>query len=191
MTDPMVLEQAEADDVARLSSRLVAGDPSSLGEIYDRWSPLVHTYAMRALGRREDAEDVVQQVFVAAWASRATLTPSPKALPAWLLGIARHKVADRRGERAREARSVAAAVAAAPPESEDASPDLLDRLALRQALDTLPDPRGSILQLAYWEDLTHPQIAERLDLPLGTVKSHVRRGLVQLHDLLEEVRRAS
>lgn len=187
----MVLAEAEADDVARLSGRLVAGDPTSLGEIYDRWASLVHTYAMRALGRREDAEDVVQQVFVAAWASRETLTPSPKALPAWLLGIARYKVADRRSERAREARSVAAAVASAPPESEDTSPELLDRLVLRQALDTLPDPRGSILQLAYWEDLTHPQIAERLDLPLGTVKSHVRRGLVQLHDLLEEVRRAS
>jgi RNA polymerase sigma-70 factor (ECF subfamily) len=182
------LPRAAVDDaVTTLSARLVAGDHDSLAEVYDRWSALVHTYALRALGDHADAEDVTQQVFVAAWRSRHTLVPSPGALPAWLLGIARNKVADRRAERARDARRAEAVVATADPDPvEDA--DLVDRLVVRQAVAEVPDPRGAILRLAFWDDLTHAQIAERTGLPLGTVKSHLRRGLLELHRRLEEVR---
>ncbi len=177
----------------RLSTRLAAGDAACVAEIFDRWAALVHTYALRALGSAEDAEDVVQQVFVAAWHGRATLTPSASALPAWLIGIARHKIADHRADRARRARQVEAvglAVAGGAAEVEaDTEAELVERLVLRQAVGELGEPRGTILRLAFWEDLTHPQIAERLGLPLGTVKSHARRGLRQLNDRLEEVRR--
>jgi RNA polymerase sigma-70 factor (ECF subfamily) len=178
------LSVAAGDAVTELAARLVAGDPRALEEVYDRWSALVHTYAVRSLGRTADAEDVTQQVFLAAWNARQSLTPSPRALPAWLLGIARHKVADRHAARAREARQLA--IAETPSPTDDA-PDLLDRLAVRAAVEGLPPPRDTILRLAFWEDLTHPQIADRTGLPLGTVKSHVRRGLLQLHHLLQEV----
>jgi RNA polymerase sigma factor (sigma-70 family) len=176
-----------------LAERLVAGDATSLGEIFDRWSALVHTIALRALASRDDAEDVTQQVFVAAWRSRHTLTPSPAALPAWLVGIARHKIADRRAERAREARRVAAlsAVSAFEVETRADEQVLLDRVVVRHAVDELPEPRRTILRLAFWDDLTGAQIAERLGLPVGTVKSHVRRGLLQLQSRLEEVRDGS
>jgi len=188
VTDGVVWGDTRADDaVSRLAARLVAGDPTSLAEVYDRWSALVHTFVMRSLGRHEDAEDVTQQVFVAAWRSRTTLTPSPRALPAWLLGIARHKVADRLGERAREVRRFEAASAEVVDVVTEPL-DLLDRLTVRQAVEELPDPRGTIMRLAFWEDLTHQEIAERTGLPLGTVKSHVRRGLLQLQERLEEVR---
>lgn len=190
VTDAVVLDGTASDADHRLAARLVAGDRSSLAEIYDRWSALVHTYALRVLGRPEDAEDVTQQVFVAAWRSRTTLTPSPRALPAWLLGIARHKVADRQAERARDARRVEAAAAEVAEEVRE-DLDLLDRLTVRQAVEELPEPRATIVRLAFWEDLSHPQIAERTGLPLGTVKSHVRRGLLQLHRRLEEVRDGS
>ena len=192
VTDGALLDATWSDDdaVSRLSARLVAGDPTSLAEVFDRWSALVHTYALRSLGRPEDAEDVTQQVFVAAWRSRHTLTPSPRALPAWLLGIARHKVADRQAERAREARRLQA-VAVGVTEEAPEPLDLLDRLTVRDAVADLPEPRATVVRLAFWEDLTHPEIAERTGLPLGTVKSHVRRGLAQLHERLMEVRDGS
>jgi RNA polymerase sigma-70 factor (ECF subfamily) len=182
--------EASDDVITSLAARLVAGDHSSLAEVFDRWSALVHTYALRALGNAGDAEEVTQQVFIAAWRSRHTLTPSPAALPAWLIGIARNKVADLRAERARDARRTAALEAVAEPATGDDA-DLVDRLVVRQAIAEVPDPRGAILRLAFWDDLTHAQISERTGLPLGTVKSHLRRGLLDVTRRLEEVRNES
>lgn len=184
----------ETDDrpVLALSRRLSEGDHDSLAEVFDRWSPLVHTFALRALGNAADAEEVTQRVFVAAWQGRHTLVPSDVALPAWLIGIARHKVADRRAERARDARKVEAAASITHADvTVDDSAALVDQVVVQGCMDELPEPRRSVLRLAYWDDLTHQQISERLGLPLGTVKSHARRGLVQLRTRLEEVHDAT
>jgi RNA polymerase sigma factor (sigma-70 family) len=194
VTQAMSLEDEQDDAVRALAARLVSGEEGALEEIYDRWSALVHTYALRALHDQHDAEDVTQQVFVAAWRSRHTLTPSPTALPAWLLGIARHKVSDVRAARARDADRVAAVVSL--PGAHDGShpsadDDVAERLVVRQAVDELPDPRRTIMFLAFWEGRSHAEIAETVGLPLGTVKSHVRRGLIKLHQQLEGVRHGS
>jgi RNA polymerase sigma-70 factor (ECF subfamily) len=181
----------DRSDVLDLAHRLAAGDESCVAEIFDRWSALVHTYALRALGDEQDAEDVTQQVFIAAWISRHTFTPSETTFPAWLIGIARNKVADRRAERARDSRRVEAVSLVTGPEAAAEDGELVDALVVRQLVADLPDPRGAILRLAFWDDLTHAQIADELDLPLGTVKSHVRRGLAQIHARLEEVRDAA
>jgi RNA polymerase sigma factor (sigma-70 family) len=193
-TQAMAFEDEQDDRVRALAARLVSGEERALEEIYDRWSALVHTYALRALRDPHDAEDVTQQVFVAAWRSRHTLNPSPTALPAWLLGIARHKVADARAARARDAHRVAAVVSL--PGGHDGSDqsvddDVAERLVVRQAVDELPDPRRTIMFLAFWEERSHAEIAEKVGLPLGTVKSHVRRGLIKLHQQLEGVRHES
>ena len=187
--------------VTDLAAGLRDGDRDSLEEIYRRWSPLVHTIALRQLGNHHEAEDVTQLVFISAWRSRHTLTPSENALPAWLGGIARHRIADRLGERARDAHKVAAIASrdlgpagalvsesATEPLAGDAAGGVVDRLVLCQKIDDLGDPRHTILRLAFHEDLTHEQIASRTGLPLGTVKSHLRRGLTQLRRTLEEVR---
>lgn len=194
VTQVLSVEDEQDDGVRALAARLVSGDERAIEEIYDRWSALVHTYALRALHDQHDAEDVTQQVFVAAWRSRHTLTPSPSALPAWLLGIARHKVADVRAARAREADRVAAVVSL--PGAQDApdpsaDEDVTERLVVRQAVDELPDPRRTIMFLAFWEGHSHAEIADKVGLPLGTVKSHLRRGLVKLHQQLEGVRHES
>lgn len=186
-------DEDQGDVVRSLAARLVEGDETALEAVYDRWSALVHTYALRALQDVHDAEEVTQQVFISAWRSRHTLTPSPAALPAWLIGIARHKVADVRAARARDADRVAAA-AAQPAAHDDAvgvDDEIADRLVVRQAVEELPDPRRTILFLAFWEERSHAEIAETVGLPLGTVKSHVRRGLVKLHRQLEGVRHES
>ena len=194
VTGAMAFEDEQDDSVHLLASRLVDGDETALEEVYDRWSPLVHTYALRALRDSHDAEDVTQQVFVAAWRSRHTLTPSPSALPAWLVGIARHKIADLRAARARDADRLAAVVSL-PGVHDDAvqaaDDEIAERLVVRQAVEDLPDPRRTIVLLAFWEERSHAEIAEKVGLPLGTVKSHVRRGLMKLHQQLEGVRHES
>lgn len=184
--------EGDNEAVHALAARLVRGDETALEEVYDRWSALVHTFALRSLRDTHDAEDVTQAVFVAAWRSRHTLKPSPSALPSWLIGIARHKVGDVRAARARDAGRVTAVASLpdAPGAAADKSAEegLAERLVVRQAVDELPDPRRTILFLAFWEGHSHTEIAELVGLPLGTVKSHVRRGLIQLHQTLQGVR---
>lgn len=177
--------------VADLAAGLRAGSQDCLAEIYRRWSPLVHTYALRALGSAADAEDVTQQVFVSAWRSRHTLEPTDRAFPAWLVAIARHRVADLRGARARDVRrveAVGAGLEVTEVEVDDPTDRALDRVVVAQALVDLGEPKASVLRMTYQEELTHQQIADRLDLPLGTVKSHARRGPLQLRARVREVR---
>jgi RNA polymerase sigma-70 factor (ECF subfamily) len=194
MTEMQRTETQRADARASrstlaLSEALAEGSRDALSECYRLWGPLVMGIASRALGSRQDAEDVTQQVFVSAWQSRGTLRPSDSALPAWLIGIARRRVADeyaRRAKAARNSRAVAANTAAdADVEGRDTVDRLVDRVLLREAVEQLSEPRRTVLHLAYVEDRTQEDIAARLDLPLGTVKSHMRRGLLQLRrDLL-------
>ncbi len=181
-------EQVDVDDLA---VRLRDGSREALAEAYREWSALVHTLALRSLGNHHDAEDVTQQVFVAAWRGRHTLRPERGSVAGWLVGITRHTVADHHAKRARQARDAAAVAAHTGPEALAAPPDdqLAARLVLHDELGRLGEPRGTVVRMAFLEDLTHEQIAERLDLPLGTVKSHVRRGLTRLRTRLEEVNR--
>lgn len=173
-------------DPATLAGHLRAGAHEALEEAYRRWSPLVHTLALRALGDHHDAEDVTQAVFVTAWRSRATVDPGRGTLSAWLVGITRHRIADVREQRARAVRNLTAA-GRVNPHTHRHDDDLARRLYLAQELAELGEPRGTIVHLAIVDDRPHTEIAERLGLPLGTVKSHVRRGLLHLRDRLEEV----
>lgn len=183
---------AGRDAEARIAAGFVAGDPASLEEAYRRWSPLVHTLAHRELRRTVDAEDITQQVFVSAWRSRGDFAPERGSLAGWLVGITRHRLLDHHRRQQRQQRlsstleDEAAANALGPLASTtDAE---LDRLVLAAEIAQLPDPRGTILRMAFWEGYTYQQVADGLDLPLGTVKSHVRRTLLHLRDRLKEAR---
>lgn len=171
--------------VDELGAGFAAGVDACLDECFRRWSPLVYTFAYRLLRSHGEAEDVTQQVFVGAWRSRSGYRSEAGTLPGWLLGHARHRVADRQRGRARDTRIVeAVAELAEPAVAQPASDTVIDRLLLSEQLASLPDPRGTVLRLAFFEDCTHAQIAQRLGLPLGTVKSHARRGLLELRERL-------
>lgn len=178
----------ESPAVEQLAAALRDGSRDALGTMYAAWSPLVHTFALRALGNHHDAEDVTQQVFIAAWRSRHTVRPSPSVFPGWLIGIAKNKVADARTARYRSHRNTAA-VAALTVEERVTAPDtaLADRLLVDHELDRLGEPRGTVVRMALIEDRPHEEISRHLDIPLGTVKSHVRRGLITLRSRMEEV----
>jgi len=177
---------------AELAARLSGGDREALAEMYRRWSPLVHTIALRSLGTREDAEDVVQQVFVAAWRGRATLRPDRGSPVAWLVGITKHRIADVRTHRYRSHRNLQALASEAVTEAYAADESQwAERLLLVHELERMGDPRATVLRMAFLEDRTQDEIARALDMPLGTVKSHVRRGLTELRDRLKEVERVA
>lgn len=176
-------------DDAELGRWFAAGDEQALALAYERWGGLVHGLAVRAVGAT-DAEDVTQQVFISAWQSRARFRPDSGVLPAWLVGITRHKIADALAGRPRRNEVVTDPVDVADgaelPDRAAAHEDAVARrLVIDDELAKVGQPQRTILELAFYEDLTHQQIAERLDLPLGTVKSHIRRTLARLRTRLE------
>ncbi|MCC3652945.1 sigma-70 family RNA polymerase sigma factor [Streptomyces sp. S07_1.15] len=171
---------------AELAEGFARGDEGCLAEAYRRWAGLVHTFAGRALGDASEAEDVTQEVFVSAWRGRAGYSPDRGSLPGWLLAIARRRIADAlraRSSRQDKARRAAGAVVDRP--GGDPVDGVVDSVLVMDELCALPQPQQQILRLAFYHDFTQAQIAERLDLPLGTVKAHVRRSLGRLRMRME------
>jgi RNA polymerase sigma-70 factor (ECF subfamily) len=185
---PVPRGAVEADD-EEIGRRFAAGEAQALALAYERWAGQIHGMAVRAFGPGPDAEDVTQQTFVSAWTGRAGYRPDKGPLPAWLVGVCRHKIADTWARRDRQRREAEAAVTQlqADPSSVTACVDtaVADRLLVLDELDRLDQPQRGIIELAFFEDLTHAQIADRTGIPLGTVKSHIRRTLERLRRRLE------
>ncbi|MFC8172719.1 sigma-70 family RNA polymerase sigma factor [Streptomyces sp. NPDC057325] len=167
---------------AEVGLGLLRGDERCLVLAHHRWARLVHTLAARALGDPREAEDVTQQVFLAAWRGRAGYRPERGSLPGWLVGITRRKIADALTARTRRLDLVAAAGAALPPSdgTGEGPEHVLDRIVVTRELARLPRVQRDVLALAFFGDLTQTQIAHRTGMPLGTVKSHARRGLQRM-----------
>ena len=175
-------------DLAALE-RLARGDGDALAELYDRHARPIYSLALRILKNPSDAEDVVQDVFAQAWRQAGRYDVRRGVVAAWLLTLSRSRAIDRlRARRAREDRT-AADGAVADLKVEMPAPDLqlLSReqvARVRTALDELPLLQRIAIELAYYEGLTHAEIAERLEQPLGTVKTRIRLALGKLRDAL-------
>lgn len=168
--------------------RIGAGDTPALGELYDRYIALIFPVAVKIVGNKEEAEDVMQDVWMQVWRSAASYDAKRGAVPAWLLTITRTRALDRyRSRSARErredtVRAEAPAIATPSNGVERAS----SRDAVRRAFDTLEPHHRQVLELAYWKGLSQSEIAETLSAPLGTVKSWTRQALRGLRDALPE-----
>lgn len=186
---PPVAPAGDGCDDEELARGLAAGDEDCLAAVYRRWSSLVYALARRALGNAGEAEDVTQQVFLGVWRGRAGYRPDRGPLGGWIVGITRRKIFDALAARARRGELVAAAASLSrtvPGAETAADPEtVLDRLLVRRELGRLPAAQRRVLYLAFYEDLTQPQIAARTGWPLGTVKSHARRGLHRLRSGIE------
>jgi RNA polymerase sigma factor (sigma-70 family) len=178
-------QQPSVPDDTVLGEMFAAGDERALAWAYERLAGLVHGLACRALGPGADAEDVTQQVFISAWNTRAGYYPEKGPLAAWIVGITRHRVADAMARARRDQRLTQAAATIRPDPVQSFDGPATNRVVLLAELARIGQPQRGIMELAFFADLTHEQIAERTGLPLGTVKSHIRRTLHRLRDRLE------
>ena len=183
-------DDARAQADAAVAKAWVTGDPAALRLAWDQFGSLVFTYCVRALGDRELAADCTQETFLGAWRSRERFELDRGSLAGWLMGIAKFKVLDayRAAPRVPTPQAPPSDDAPGRPEvavSEGETDQLADRLLVAHALDELSPRARQVIELAFYSDLTQTEIAERLDLPLGTVKSDMRRGLQRLRLHLE------
>ena len=176
---------ADGAEEYTIDELFAAGDERALARAYEIWAGLVYGLATRALGSGTDAEDVTQQVFISAWTGRGGFRPERGSLGAWITGITRHRIADALTRIRREQRLRDALAEVARSSYDGVDGDATSRVVLLTELAQFEEPQRQIMQLAFFDDLTHTQIAERTGLPLGTVKSHIRRSLQRLRTRLE------
>ena len=177
-----------------LVARAAQGEERAIGTLYDRYGAVLYAVAYRIVGQRADAEEVVVEAFAQAWRDAARFEAGRGSVAGWLTMIARSRALDlvrARGRRDRITASAAADRPDAPLAMGAAGPDpvgALDhderRRQVRQALETLSPPQRQAIELAYFEGLSQSEIAERLQEPLGTVKTRVRLGMQKLRECL-------
>ena len=164
---------------AMLVSAIRSGDEQAMAQLYDRYSPLIYSVALRVLGDTGAAEDILQEVFLQLWRSPDMFDASRGSMPGWLAVIARNRAIDSLRKRRPETDITEVVVSVEPDLAGKAE---WSRAAdkIRGALGGMPAPQRSALEMAFFEGLTHTEIAEKTGEPLGTVKTRIRAGLMTL-----------
>ncbi|MES1208513.1 MAG: sigma-70 family RNA polymerase sigma factor [Pseudomonadota bacterium] len=173
-----------------LVAAVAQGNREALGALYDLHAPLLWGAAKRMLGNAAAAEDLLHDVFLEVWQHAAEYTPDRGSVRSWLLVRTRSRALDRLGRGARELRAAERlsnegqpAIAASPAVS-------IDGARLRRLLSALPAELVAVLDLTYFEGLSASEIAQRLAIPPGTVKSRLARALEALRDAIAPLRGA-
>jgi RNA polymerase sigma-70 factor, ECF subfamily len=174
-------------------ARLQAGESWAMSVLYDRYARLVFSLALKVLNDREVAEEVVQEVFVKVWRRAGDYHVERGKFSSWLGGIAQHHAIDelrRRSVRPSAAgdENAAADVADDEPAPYERAVQSIEHQQITDALKCIPDEQRYPIELAYFEGLTQQQIADRLQQPLGTIKTRMRLGMQKLKTLLEPKR---
>lgn len=176
-----------------LVARIARGDELALGAFYDRFGRVVYSLALRVVRNAQLAEEASQEAFLAVWRSADEYRASRGSARAWLLTIAHRRAVDRvRHEQRRVVandpldETTEAQIREIIPSAEDEAWVVFERERLVRALAQIPDAERELIELAYFDGYTQSQLAERLGLPLGTVKRRTFTGLRRLRGLLED-----
>lgn len=169
--------------------KIAAGDASAVQACIDRYSGLVWSLARRFCPTPSDAEDAVQEIFLDVWRSAARFDESVASETTFVAMIARRRLIDRGRRTGRAVASLDNEDGAAPvvdraPRAESTLADAEDAQRAAIALDSLKPEQQKVLRLSIYQGLSHERIAEATGMPLGTVKTHVRRGLIRLREIL-------
>ncbi len=166
-----------------------AADAEAFAALYDRHGRAAFSLAYRMMGERQEAEDVVQEAFIKVWRSAGSYRVGRGSVRTWILSIVHNRGIDQLRSHASRRRTQDKVEASAPKsEPSEAFSETWrnsQRDQVREALNTLPQEQLKILELAYFSGYTHVEIAEQLDLPLGTVKGRMRLGLRKIRDFFQ------
>lgn len=181
----------DSGDLVGLLAGVAQGDQRAFARLYAATSPKLYGVALRILRDEAAAQDCLQEAYVRVWHHAARYSPERGKAMTWLVVIVRRLALDRIRSRRREEPGATESdlehlLDAAAAEQEPAElPDPYRSAALASCLEWLGERQRQAVRLAYMEGLSHPELAERLGVPLGTVKTWVRRGLIQLRECLE------
>jgi RNA polymerase sigma-70 factor, ECF subfamily len=172
-----------------LVALVARGDEDALAELYDRIGRIAYGLALRVLRDDRHAEDAVQEAFLQVWRSAATFRAERAKASTWILTLVHRRAVDlvRREER-RQADPLTddSAAGIAPEETDEAAWLRFERERVQTALKQLPDVQREALELAYYGGFSQSELAERLGVPLGTIKSRMFAGLARLRELLDD-----
>ncbi len=164
-------------------ARIRSGDESALRELYDRYSPVVYSVALRVLGDTGLAEDVLQEIFMQLWRNPTSFDGNRGSLAPWLAVIARHRSIDYLRKRRPQTDLDDIIVSVEPRLDDDA--DLKQTISkVRQLLQRLPVEQRTAVEMAFFQELTHAEIAAKTGEPLGTIKTRIRTALLSLREAL-------
>jgi RNA polymerase sigma-70 factor, ECF subfamily len=182
---PAIPHTTQTDDAPALLARCAGGDRFAFRLLYDRWSSRLYGIALRITRQDAMAADATQDAFVQIWKQAHRFDPIRGSAEAWLIGILRYRALDIVRRRSREETGYETE------EREDEAPDALARLvssaegvALHRCLKELEEDRRRLVVLAFVDGLSHSELAARMNAPLGTVKSWIRRSLMSLRECL-------
>lgn len=184
----MRTEAAQNSD-SEILKLIARGDEQALAALYDRYKSILFGLILRILHSREEAEDVLQEVFLQVWRRAGDFDEARGRAFTWLVTLARSRAIDRLRSLASRERTTEEATRDVADNISDASLDAIkseQSEIVRGALSQLPEEQRRTLLLAYFEGLTQSEIAEALKTPLGTVKTRMRSGMIRLRELLGE-----
>lgn len=168
-----------------LIASAASGDAAALGLLYDQSSALVYSVAMRILQNGQDAEEVALDVFTQVWRGSAAYDAHRGSPSSWLVMLTRSRAIDRlRTRRARFSEEAVTEIDGLPPGPRADDSEAVDRHTVSAALSKLSPEHRDLLELAFYSGFSHAELAERLNLPLGTVKTRIRLAIVKMRDLL-------
>jgi RNA polymerase sigma-70 factor (ECF subfamily) len=171
-----------------LLMRVQAGDRRALAELYDRYTPILYPVCHRILRRAPDAEDALQEAWLQVWKRSVSYDPRRGNVAAWLLTLARSRALDRWRSLAARQRAESKVTPELPAADDPSAAASLGQTGrrVRDALAQLTPQQRQVLEIAYFQGLSQSEIAERLNTPLGTVKSWTRQALLRLRELLPQ-----